>query len=202
MLADDPTATKSRTSLIDKNSSGLISRSRNIRGIGMGNFQYKKLDGKSQVSAPAPQRKDAFSGLESEHTSQSGLAVVRKKRVHAQFNDLQECYLQKRRQLANHPHKQEERDTNVIRRDGYNAGLADFQSVLTTFTQYSRLRVIAELRHGDLLHSANIVSSIEFDRDDELFATAGVSRRIKVFDFSSINLVDFCPRKRCGHYSL
>nr|DAD20367.1 TPA_asm: hypothetical protein HUJ06_021830 [Nelumbo nucifera] len=28
--------------------------------------------------------------------------------------------------------------------------------------------------------------SIEFDRDDELFATAGVSRRIKVFEFSSV----------------
>lgn len=30
--------------------------------------------------------------------------------------------------------------------------------------------------------------SIEFDRDDELFATAGVSRRIKVFDFSSVRI--------------
>lgn len=28
--------------------------------------------------------------------------------------------------------------------------------------------------------------SIEFDRDDELFATAGVSRCIKVFDFSKV----------------
>lgn len=28
--------------------------------------------------------------------------------------------------------------------------------------------------------------SIEFDRDDDLFATAGVSRRIKVFDFSAV----------------
>ena len=28
--------------------------------------------------------------------------------------------------------------------------------------------------------------SIEFDRDDELFATAGVSRCIKVFDFSMV----------------
>lgn len=28
--------------------------------------------------------------------------------------------------------------------------------------------------------------SIEFDRDDQLFATAGVSRRIKVFDFASV----------------
>jgi E3 ubiquitin-protein ligase RFWD2 len=53
-----------------------------------------------------------------------------------QFNDLQDCYLQKRRQLANHPHNQSERDKNVIHKEGYNAGLADFQSVLGTFTQY------------------------------------------------------------------
>lgn len=31
-----------------------------------------------------------------------------------------------------------------------------------------------------------IYYSIEFDRDDELFATAGVSRRIKVFEFSTV----------------
>jgi len=154
--------------------------------MGFGNFQSKKADGKAQVSTPAPQRKESISRLGSENMSQSGLAVVRKKRVHAQFNDLQECYLQKRRQLANQPHKQEERETNVIHREGYTAGLTEFQSVLSTFTRYSRLRVIAELRHGDLFHSANIVSSIEFDRDDELFATAGVSRRIKVFDFSAV----------------
>lgn len=30
------------------------------------------------------------------------------------------------------------------------------------------------------------ICSIEFDRDDEFFATAGVSRRIKVFDFSTV----------------
>ncbi|KAI4341001.1 hypothetical protein MLD38_025782 [Melastoma candidum] len=86
---------------------------------------------------------------------------------------------------ANQPHIQDE-DRSVIHREGYNAGLAHFQSVLTTYTRYSRLRVIAELRHDDLFHSANIVSSIEFDRNDELFATAGVSRRIEVFDFSSV----------------
>ncbi|KAJ6686846.1 E3 UBIQUITIN-PROTEIN LIGASE COP1 [Salix purpurea] len=69
--------------------------------------------------------------------------------------------------------------------EGYSAGLADFQSVLSTFTQSSRLRVIAELKHGDRFHPANIISSIEFHCDDELFAIAGVSRRIKIFDFSS-----------------
>nr|CAB3451209.1 unnamed protein product [Digitaria exilis] len=102
-----------------------------------------------------------------------------------QFNELQEYYLQRRRTGAQ-PRRQEERDIVAMNREGYHAGLQDFQSVLTTFTRYSRLRVIAELRHGDLFHSANIVSSIEFDRDDELFATAGVSKRIKVFEFSSV----------------
>ncbi|MCD9639686.1 coatomer subunit alpha [Datura stramonium] len=188
MLADDPIGKKPWSSSTDRNFGGLFSTSRNASGgLPTGNLTYKKVDSKAQMSSPGPQRKDtSISEMNSQHMSQSGLAVVRKKRVNAQFNDLQECYLQKRRQLVNKSRVKEEKDADVVQREGYSAGLADFQSVLSTFTRYSRLRVIAELRHGDLFHSANIVSSIEFDRDDELFATAGVSRRIKVFDFSSV----------------
>ncbi|XP_009614766.1 E3 ubiquitin-protein ligase COP1-like isoform X1 [Nicotiana tomentosiformis] len=188
MLVDDPIGKKPWSSSTDRNFGGLFSTSRNAPGgLPTGNLTYKNVEGKAQISSPGPHRKDnSISELNSQHMSQSGLAVVRKKRVNAQFNDLQECYLQKRRLLANKSHVKEEKDVDVIKREGYSAGLEDFQSVLSTFTRYSRLRVIAELRHGDLFHSANIVSSIEFDRDDELFATAGVSRRIKVFDFSSV----------------
>lgn len=118
---------------------------------------------------------DLHGGSNSQHVAQSSLALARKRRV-----------LALRRHGARQSYKQEARDVNGVNREGYHAGLEDFQSVLSTFTRYSRLRVIAELRHGDLFHSANIVSSIEFDRDDELFATAGVSRRIKVFEFSSV----------------
>lgn len=185
MLGDDLTVRKPWPSTIDKNHSGVVTSSLNARGLTTGNIPTKKVDGKAQVSSHGLQRKDTSGGSDPQY-NHSGLSAVKKKRVHAQFNDLQDCYLQKRRQLANHPHNLSERDKNVIHREGYNAGLADFQSVLSTFTQYSRLRVIAELRHGDIFHSANIVSSIEFDRDDEFFATAGVSRRIKVFDFSSV----------------
>ncbi|CAH1425798.1 unnamed protein product [Lactuca virosa] len=142
------------------------------------------------------QMKEASSGLSSQHTtSQSSLAVTRKKRVQSQFNDLQQCYLQKRRQVANPLQNLDKRDVDSSQREGYSSGLSDFQSVLSTFTQYSRLRVIAELRHGEHFHSANIVSSIEFDRDDELFATAGVSRRIKIFDFSTV--VNEPPEVHC-----
>ncbi|XXG76891.1 hypothetical protein AAC387_Pa08g1157 [Persea americana] len=188
LMLDDPMATKVWPSPIDKHNSGLISSARSAHGGTYSrNFQNKKVDVKSQGSSPGHQRKDAFSGSEPQNVlTQSGLAVARKRRVHTQFNDLQECYLQKRRQGAEQSPKPEERDVNAINREGYHAGLDDFQSVLTTFTRYSRLRVIAELRHGDLFQSANIVSSIEFDRDDELFATAGVSRRIKVFEFSTV----------------
>ncbi|KAK6120632.1 hypothetical protein DH2020_045627 [Rehmannia glutinosa] len=187
-VSDDPVGMRSHTSSMDRNISGHVCNSCNAKdGITSVNFQYKKDEGKVQVKPLGTQSRDAsFSGPTSQHISQSGLAVIRKKRVHAQFNELQEFYLQKRRQLDNHLESQEKKDKTIIRREGYSSGLEDFQSVLSTFTRYSRLRVIAELRHGDLFHSANIVSSIEFDRDDELFATAGVSRRIKVFDFSSV----------------
>lgn len=186
-VGDDLSARKPWPSLTDKCNSGPISNPLNLRGgMSSGSLQTKKKEGWGQVSSVGHQRKDAVSGSDSQYINQSGLAVVRKKRVHAQFSDLQDCYLQKRRQLVNQSYNPQERDKNVIHREGYNVGLANFQSVLSTFTRYSRLRVIAELRHGDLFHSASIVSSIEFDRDDELFATAGVSRCIKVFDFSSV----------------
>lgn len=69
-----------------------------------------------------------------------------------QFNDLQECYLQKRRHAADKPHSQQDRDVNLISREGYSAGLDDFQSVLTTFTRYRYLLVLFchlkyEVRH-------------------------------------------------------
>ena len=44
------------------------------------------------------------------------------------------------------------------------------------------VQVRAAMRYGDLLSSADMVCSTAFDRDDEFFATAGVSRRIKVID--------------------
>ena len=45
---------------------------------------------------------------------------------------------------------------------------------------YALLQVKATVQNGDLMHAADMLCSISFDRDDEFFATAGVSRRIKV----------------------
>ncbi|URD73711.1 E3 ubiquitin-protein ligase [Musa troglodytarum] len=192
MLLDDPIATKFWSSTADQHNSILISNARSsLVGTCSRNLQVKSNDVKAQLSHQDYQRKDALSGsVTTNSLIQSGRVMARKRRIQAQvnlqFKELQECYLQKRRLGASQSSRQEEKDANVKVREGYHVGLEDFQSVLTTFTRYSRLRDIAELRHGDLFHSANIVSSIEFDRDDEFFATAGVSKRIKVFEFSTV----------------
>ncbi|CAM8941272.1 unnamed protein product [Rhodiola kirilowii] len=186
MLGDDNMMERAWKSSANRSNSGNLSGYCNSVGWNAAMISDDKVERKAQASSHGPQRKESSSGSDLQHTNQAGLAVIRKKRVHAQFDDLQECYLQKRRLYGNQASNQDKKSASVLHREGYSVGLEDFQSVLTTFTRYSRLRVIAELRHGDLFQSANIVSSIEFDRDDELFATAGVSKRIKVFDFASV----------------
>ncbi|XP_064935507.1 E3 ubiquitin-protein ligase COP1-like isoform X3 [Musa acuminata AAA Group] len=189
MLFDDPIPTKLWSPTADQHNSTLISNSRNSRSslvrTGSDNLQIRSNDVTAQPNHQEHQRKDAFSGSETSSLIQSGRVIARKRKIQAQFKELQECYLQKRRLGASQSHHPKEK-VNAKVREGYHVGLEDFQSILTTFTKYSRLRVIAELRHGDLFHSANIVSSIEFDCDDEYFATAGVSKRIKVFEFSTV----------------
>ncbi|GFP98960.1 E3 ubiquitin-protein ligase cop1 [Phtheirospermum japonicum] len=185
MVAEDP----SEKSVWPPSVSGTIaSRAAITPGqsrMSLDGMQNRRDDARSSTSHLTP-RKDTLSGSDSQNLTPSGPALARKKRVHAQFNDLQDFYLHKRRYWEKQMRERKERDTLSLNREGYSGGLEEFHSVLSTFTRYGRMRVVAELRHGDLFHPANIVSSIEFDRDDELFATAGVSRRIKIFEFSTV----------------
>ncbi|KAL3695159.1 hypothetical protein R1sor_008810 [Riccia sorocarpa] len=64
--------------------------------------------------------------------------------------------------------------------------LGCFFDSLCKYARYSRFEVKATLRHGDLLNTANMVCSLSFDRDEEFFATAGVCKRIKVFECDSL----------------
>ncbi len=47
-------------------------------------------------------------------------------------------------------------------------------------------QVVAQVPRASARQSSAILSSIEFDRDASLFATAGVSKRICVFDFANV----------------
>ena len=63
-----------------------------------------------------------------------------------------------------------------------------FSENLMESCRYNRFKTLASIHFADhfLNHSSSIVSSIEFDKDDEYFATAGVTKKIKLFQFESI----------------
>lgn len=74
-----------------------------------------------------------------------------------------------------------------------DSGLSCFRDNLAAVTKYSRCKPIASVNFvGENFAQASIVSSIEFDRDYEHFAVAGVSKKIKLYEYQSIldNTVD------------
>ncbi|KAL0804775.1 hypothetical protein Bca101_097265 [Brassica carinata] len=77
--------------------------------------------------------------------------------------------------------------SNLTQPDSRQGGWIDpFLEGLCKYLTFSKLRVKADLKQGDLLNSANLVCAIGFDRDGELFATAGVNKKIKIFECESI----------------
>ncbi|CAA3024176.1 SPA1-RELATED 4-like isoform X1 [Olea europaea subsp. europaea] len=72
---------------------------------------------------------------------------------------------------------------NDYRQSGW---INTFLEGLCKYLSFSKLKVKADLKQGDLLNSSNLVCSLSFDRDGEFFATAGVNKKIKVFEYNSI----------------
>ncbi|KAM5586022.1 hypothetical protein ABKV19_005098 [Rosa sericea] len=69
------------------------------------------------------------------------------------------------------------------RRSGW---IEPFLEGLCKYLSFSKLKVKADLKQADLLNSSNLVCSLSFDRDGEFFATAGVNKKIKIFECDSI----------------
>ncbi|KAL3508681.1 hypothetical protein ACH5RR_028082 [Cinchona calisaya] len=81
--------------------------------------------------------------------------------------------------------------SNLSSKDQYNEDrqsgwINSFLDGLCKYLSFSKLKVKADLKQGDLLNSSNLVCSLSFDRDGEFFATAGVNKKIKVFEYNSI----------------
>ncbi|KAH0467011.1 hypothetical protein IEQ34_004249 [Dendrobium chrysotoxum] len=57
---------------------------------------------------------------------------------------------------------------------------------LCKYLSFSKFKVRAELKQRELLNSSSLICSLAFDRDKEFFATAGLNRKIKVFEFDAI----------------
>lgn len=61
-----------------------------------------------------------------------------------------------------------------------------FLEDLCKFLYFSKFKVRAEVKQVGLLNSSNLICSLAFDRDKEFFATAGLNRKIKVFECDAI----------------
>ncbi|MBN3302335.1 COP1 ligase, partial [Amia calva] len=98
----------------------------------------------------------------------------RRKRLTAHFEDLEQCYFSNR--------------MSRITDDSKSANqLEDFMECLSKFTRYNSVRPLATLSYAsDLYSGSSIVSSIEFDRDCDYFAIAGVTKKIKVFEYGTV----------------
>ena len=57
---------------------------------------------------------------------------------------------------------------------------------LCKFARYSKFKTCGTVRSGDLLNStASVVCSLSFDAEEEHIAAAGISKKIKIFDFNA-----------------
>jgi len=100
----------------------------------------------------------------------------RRYRLQANFDELESCYLTCRVKQSIVPSKE----------DGAEL-LGSFSNKLQRFMQYSSIRPIASLNYvGDILNQSSIVSSIDFDKNGDHFAVAGVTKKIKIYDYQSV----------------
>uniref|UniRef100_A0A8C4GHN6 COP1 E3 ubiquitin ligase n=1 Tax=Dicentrarchus labrax TaxID=13489 RepID=A0A8C4GHN6_DICLA len=122
------------------------------------------------VEAPSP----APRYTSTQQTWYNSTLASRRKRLTAHFEDLEQCYFSNK--------------MSRITDEGRNLNqLDDFMECLSKFTRYNSVRPLATLSYAsDLYNGSSIVSSIEFDRDCDYFAIAGVTKKIKVFEYGTV----------------
>ncbi|KAM6547049.1 hypothetical protein CsatB_027785 [Cannabis sativa] len=64
--------------------------------------------------------------------------------------------------------------------------LGDFFDGLCKYARYSNFEVRGVLRNGEFSNALNVICSLSFDRDEDYFAAAGVSKKIKIFEFNAL----------------
>ena len=144
----------------------------------------------SVSSAPRAEVADDVSNIEGFNvpvdgdvpSKNSSLFSVKQKKVHLHFEELTESYFFRRSPfLVDVSNKTPELDKN----------LESFGDSMRKFTQFTALRPLATIDYaGDRFpptsSSSNIASSIEFDKDGEFFAVAGLTKKIRIFDYSNV----------------
>lgn len=89
MLVRDPLATNDWPTFTDKHGSGVISSAHSVQvQMGSGNSQSKKPNITAQTNFQELQRKDAYSELDLQSVTPSGMVVARKGQIDSQVTSL------------------------------------------------------------------------------------------------------------------
>ncbi|KAI9205927.1 WD40-repeat-containing domain protein [Polychytrium aggregatum] len=127
----------------------------------------KEIDKQTAVSLPA---------------SIERMAEKQGMKVQYHFEDLQEYYFGHRNEPP--PGSQPAATDLTTRVDRF---VDSFANTLNSFSRVSRFRLLYLLNYADSsITTTSIVSSIEFDKDDEFFATAGVTKKLKIYDYEDV----------------
>ncbi|KAG0180786.1 coatomer subunit alpha, partial [Apophysomyces sp. BC1021] len=102
---------------------------------------------------------------QSDDAKENDEMMTKKRRIDERFDDLRELYL------------------DYCGGSRLDTNLDGFSSMLYEVTRFSRFKVLDTMYYTDISAASSIVSSIDFDRDEEYFAIGGVTKDIKVYDF-------------------
>ncbi|KAI7730899.1 hypothetical protein M8C21_013321, partial [Ambrosia artemisiifolia] len=116
------------------------------------------------------------------------------------MNHLEHAYFSVRSTLGNPNNDMKESGEHEVVRSGENNvvtknmeadkkpvdRLGVFFNGLCKYARYSKFEVRGILRNGDFSNMGNVICSLGFDRDEDYFATAGVAKKIKVYDFHAL----------------
>lgn len=109
--------------------------------------------------------------------------AAKKKKLHRHFEELADSYFVHRVPvLSDFPEQQQQAQPYI------DPNLSDFGNCVCKFSQFSSMRPLATIDYaGDKFPaSSNIASSIEFDKDGEFFAVAGLTKKIRIFDYANV----------------
>ncbi|KAF3966800.1 hypothetical protein CMV_009132 [Castanea mollissima] len=156
-----PNVGKSGFHLLDAINPGVSSRS----------FSVSKLN-EERLMRNISQLEDAYFSMRSE--------IQLRENAIAERSDKELLNNRERWTHVKNEHEKPSRNQKSIDR------LGAFFEGLCKFCHYSKFEVCGTLRNGDLLNSANVTCSLSFDRDEDYLAAAGVSKKIKIFEFSAL----------------
>jgi len=153
--------------------------------------ELEVLGGGARADDPASERNDkeviaqAMDTLGLARKGDPSMDATKRRRVLTQFNELQRWYSKRRCKEQVDANNASANEEGAIAPD--TTTMEEFSSLISTFKRFSKLSIAVELNTDADATGSNVpISSIEFDCTRENFATAGVSKRIQLYNLESV----------------